>query len=323
MTEARSLWFQAPGQPLFSREHLPSLKKGWCEIQTLFSAVSPGTERLVLTGKIPLSQYKEMKCPYMGGDFSFPIKYGYSVVGIIKKGPRKRIGERIHVIHPHQDRCVVRTQDTYPLPSHIPSQRAVLASNLETAVNAMWDSEIRLGEKVLVVGFGSIGSLIARLVQDNFGTDVKVVDTLPDKRKMAQSMGFDVVYPHKNSTLFDLAFHTSGTSQGLQTSINSVSQEGRVIELSWYGTQKVHLSLGESFHKGRKKIISSQVSRIPAELQSRWDLRRRKKLVFDLLEDSVFDSHITHRIPFLELPRLFQKFKNHSSKGVGYLIEYT
>jgi threonine dehydrogenase-like Zn-dependent dehydrogenase len=322
MTETRSLWFQALGKPVILNESLPSLKKGWCEIQTLYSAVSPGTERLVLMGKIPSSLLQAMKCPYMGGGFSFPVKYGYSLVGVIQRGPKKLTGERVHVMHPHQDRCVVRTKDAYPLPPDIPSQRAVLASNLETAVTAVWDSKLRLGERVLVVGFGIIGSLIAQLIKNNFGTEVKVTDTSTAKQKLAEKMGFVTVLPKKSEPLFDLSFHTSGTSEGLQTAVNSVSLEGRVIEVSWYGTQKVRLSLGGSFHSGRKKIISSQVSRIPAELQSRWDFNRRKKLVFKLLKDPVFDSHLTHQIPFSELPRLFQKIKSLPSEGLGYLIKY-
>lgn len=322
MTEAHSVWFQAPGQPSILNESLPSLKKGWCEVQTMFSAVSPGTERLVLMGKIPSSLSKEMVCPYMGGDFSFPVKYGYSLVGVIKKGPNKRVGERVHVMHPHQDRCIVRTKDAYPLPTSVPSQRAVLASNLETAVTAVWDSKIRMGEKTLVVGFGIIGSLIARLAQGYSGADVTVTDTLIKKRKLAENMGFKTVLSEEIKPLFDLAFHASGTSEGLQTAINSVSLERRVIEVSWYGNREVRLLLGGNFHNWRKKIISSQVSRIPAELQSRWDFMRRKKLVFKLLENSIFDSHLTHHIPFSELPQLFQKFKSTSSEGLGYLIEY-
>jgi len=323
MNEAHSLWFQASGQASILNEHLPSLKKGWCEIQTLFSAVSPGTERLVLTGAVPSSLYDEMRCPYMAGGFSFPVKYGYSLVGIIKKGPKNRVGKRVHVMHPHQDRCIVRVEDTYPIPSQVPSQRAVLASNMETAVTALWDSKIRMGEEALLVGFGIIGSLIARLLQSCKGIHVTVTDTYPAKRKLAKNMGFNTALPEKKAHLFDLAFHTSGTSDGLQTAIDSVSLEGRVIEVSWYGIHKVQLSLGGNFHKGRKKIISSQVSRIPSSLQPRWDFNRRKKLVFELLKDPSFDSHLTHHIAFSKLPQLFQILEKTPSEGLGYLIKYS
>jgi threonine dehydrogenase-like Zn-dependent dehydrogenase len=259
----------------------------------------------------------------MAGTFSFPVKYGYSLVGTIRRGPKNRLGELVHVMHPHQDRSIVRTEDAFPLPASVPAKRATLASNLETAVNAIWDSKIKLGENALVVGFGIIGSLIARLIQFGAGTDVAVVDASPAKGELARNLGFETILPEKIEPSFDLAFHASGTSEGLQTAIDSVAFEGKIIEMSWYGTDKVNISLGEDFHSLRKKIISSQVSHIPNELQPRWDLKRRKKLVFKLLENPAFDSHLTHNVPFSKLPELFQELKSSVSEGLGYLVEYS
>lgn len=322
MAEARSLWFLSPGRPKVLKEALPSLKRGWCEVKTLFSAVSPGTEKLVFAGKVPSSLWEEMRCPYMAGTFAFPVKYGYSIIGSVEKGPRSRLGEMVHVMHPHQDRCRVRTQDAFSVPANVPARRATLMSNLETAVNAVWDSKIRLGERALVVGFGIIGSLTARLVSLGSGTSVVVTDISSTKLGLARNMGFQTVHPDEIGHSFDLAFHASGTSKGLQTAIDSVSFEGRIIETSWYGTDTVHLSLGEGFHSRRKKIISSQVSRIPAELQPRWDLKRRKKLVVELLENPLFDSHLTHNVPFQDLPKVFRNLKNSPFESLGYLVEY-
>jgi threonine dehydrogenase-like Zn-dependent dehydrogenase len=322
MTEAQALWFEAQACAAIRRERLPEVAEGWCGIRTHFSAISPGTERLVYTGYVPASLYETMRCPYMGGAFPFPVKYGYSLVGEIIAGPAAVRGQLVHVLHPHQDRCVVRLEDTYPLPAGLPPCRATLASNLETAVNALWDAQVCLGERALVVGFGIIGSLVARLLSLMPGVQVEVVDTAPAKVSLATTLGFHACRPEEIIPPFDLAFHASATAAGLQTAIDRVGFEGRVIELSWYGTRAVALQLGGTFHSQRKRLVSSQVSHIASPQRPRWDNRRRKDLVFTLLQRPEFDAHITQRVPFAELPQAFAPLMHATPGGLAAVIDY-
>ncbi|MFP4082947.1 MAG: zinc-dependent alcohol dehydrogenase [Candidatus Aminicenantes bacterium] len=322
MAQASALWFPQANKASILKEELPQPKPGWCWVQTLFSAISPGTERLVFQGKVPRSLHQEMRCPYMGGRFSFPVKYGYSAVGRIIQGPQEKLDQIIHVLHPHQDLLTVRVEDTHPLPAGVPPQRATLASNLETAVNAVWDSGVSLGGKILVVGFGVMGSLTARLLSFMPGVTLEIMDIHPQKRKMAEKMGFLVLPPEKVSQNFDAAFHASGSGQGLQFALDKIGKEGTVIEMSWYGTQRVSLVLGESFHSQRKKILSSQVSNIPPLQQPRWDGKRRKKLVFELLKKAEFDTHITHAVSFSRLPQVYSRLNKQPAQGISYLVKY-
>jgi threonine dehydrogenase-like Zn-dependent dehydrogenase len=322
MALARSLWFQDAGLAVILEKELPEVKEGWCLVETLFSAISPGTERLVFIGRVPEELHEEMKYSYMEGEFSFPVKYGYSLVGRIVEGPQERIGQIVHVLHPHQDRCVVKEDDTFLVPNDVPPKRATLASNLEAAVNAVWDSQVTVGERILVVGFGIIGSLVARLISFMPGVEVEITDTHAFKKALVEKMGFKTRKPEDIPGFFDLAINSSGNSDGLQLALDKVGIEGRVVELSWYGTQKVSLSLGGSFHPLRKKIISSQVSSIPSQHRPRWDLKRRKSLVFKLLQKKEFDSHITHSYRFEDLPGAFDQLKNPPTEGLSYLVTY-
>jgi len=320
--QATSLWFQKPGRAVLRDEELAEVPEGWCLVESLFSAISPGTERLVFLGGVPREVFARMKHPYMGGEFSFPVKYGYSLVGRIVDGPDERIGQTVHVLHPHQDRCVVKSEDAFPVPDEVPPERASLASSMETAVNAIWDSQAAIGECALVVGFGIIGSLVARLLESMPGLKVTVTDIDSHKLTLAGKLGFEARQPNDVSGSFDLAFHASGSPGGLQLALDRVGFEGRVVELSWYGTKKTALSLGGSFHPMRKKILSSQVSSLPSRFRSNWDLKKRKSLVFDLLKNEAFDSHITHRFPFGGLPRVFEEFKTAHAPGLSYLVVY-
>jgi threonine dehydrogenase-like Zn-dependent dehydrogenase len=323
MTEASALWFQAREKASIVPEPLPEVGDGWCEIRTHYSALSPGTERLVYKAQVPPELADAMRCPYMGGAFPFPVKYGYSLVGMVSAGPATLLGQAVHVLHPHQDCCLVRCEDIYVLPPNVPLRRATLASNLETAVNVLWDAQVCLGERVLVVGFGIVGSLVARLLSFIPGVQLEVVDTAPAKQRLASNMGFRTTRVNDLEPSFDLAIHASASSEGLQVALDAVGFEGRIVDLSWYGTQPVTIQLGGTFHHQRKRIISSQVSTIAPAQRPRWDNRRRKDLVFELLRRSEFDAHLTHTVAFEALPQLFQHLSRPPTEGLAYLVEYT
>ena len=321
MIPARAFWLTAKGRGVLRREAVPDPAPDWCVVRTMYSAVSPGTERLVASGRVPAAVRDEMRCPYMGGRFPFPVKYGYSLVGEVAEGPMGIGGRKVHLLHPHQDICVVRTEDVHPLPDGLPAARATLASNLETAVTAVWDAGVMIGERALIVGFGVIGSLVARVLGLGPAVELDIAEKRADRRRLAEKMGFRAA-PAPDAKPYDLAFDTSGTAAGLQTALNSVGLEGRVVAVSWLGAGPARIDLGGSFHSRRKRIISSQVSRVPAALGPRWDAARRTALVFRLLERPEFDLHIGPAVPFARLPRAFPALIRPTSGGLSPLIVY-
>ena len=89
---ATALWYVGSGGAELRDEDVPSAKEGEVQVRALFGALSRGTERLVYSGRIPASEHQRMRSPHMGGAFPFPVKYGYSVVGLIETGPRELCG---------------------------------------------------------------------------------------------------------------------------------------------------------------------------------------------------------------------------------------
>ncbi|HSQ79372.1 MAG TPA: zinc-binding alcohol dehydrogenase [Candidatus Bathyarchaeia archaeon] len=321
MIEARAFWLTRKGRGALKAETLDYPGGDWCVVRAMFSAVSPGTERLVAMDRVPAALRQEMRCPYMGGRFPFPVKYGYSLVGEVVQGPAELRGRVVHVLHPHQDFCVVRAKDVRPLPAGVPPARATLASNLETAITAAWDAEVMIGERILVVGFGVVGSLVARVLALGPAFEVTVAETRPDRRRLAESLGFRVA-EGRGEGHFDLAFDTSGAAAGLRSAVESVGLEGRVVAVSWFGTAPVPLDLGGTFHSRRKRIIGSQVSRLPGGLGPRWDTARRTELVFRLLERPEFDLHVGPAVSFTELPKTYGSLVGRRPQGLSPLIIY-
>jgi len=322
MRKARAIWHNSDQTTQVLETSLsPSEADNelWCMVRAHYSLISTGTERLVALGQVPGALYESMRVPYMEGSFAFPVKYGYSLVGTVEEGPEAWLGKKVHLMHPHQDYCRVRVNDLSQLPDQLPLLRATLASNLETALNAVWDSGVSIGDRVLVVGFGIIGSLLARLLKSMKGVQLWIAETEASRLALAQEMGFATT---EDKADVDVAFHTSGSSSGLQQCINQVGQEGKVIELSWYGQQAVELHLGGSFHQQRKQLISSQVASLPAARRARWDYRRRKAVVMELLKDPAFDQHLGSTIPLEQASSLFADIRQHSSTTLSWVIAY-
>ena len=216
----------------------------------------------------------------MKGSFSFPLTYGYSVIGEVVEGPSHLLGSWVHLMHPHGAYCKVLEKDVFLLPEE-GNDRYVLVANMETAINAIWDSGVSLGDQVLVIGQGSVGFLVALLVSKITGVDVCVEDSNPVRQKLGEDSGF---LKHAEGNCYDMVFHTSGSQEGLQNAIDWLKTEGKVIELSWYGTRHVQLQLGGEFHSRRKRIISSQVSRIPVKKSEAFDFQKRKALAVRLIQ---------------------------------------
>ena len=318
---AQALWHLSAENSTIKEIPFSSRNSFDCEVKSLYSLISTGTERLVASGKVPPALQMEMRVPYMKGSFGFPLTYGYSMVGRVQTAGHPLEGELVHLLHPHQDNCNVLSDSLTKVPEQLSPKVATLASNMETAITAVWDSEVTLGDRVLLVGFGIIGALIATIIQDIGGVDLVIAEINPDRKAIAQSLGFNVL-ENQSRGQFDLAFHCSASQEGLQHCIEATAIEATIVELSWYGTRSINIQLGKSFHVGRKRLISSQVSRIPAKKTQRWNSRRRKALVWELLLSGRFDGLITSEIPFAESPEFFESLRNSNPPGLGYCIKY-
>jgi len=318
---ARALWIVSPGHAALRTAPLAAPGPGEVLVETLHSGVSRGTESLVFRGGVPLSLAEQMRCPFQEGDFPGPVKYGYCSVGRIAGGAGA-IGQAVFCLHPHQDRYVVPASAVTPIPDGVPPARAVLAANLETALNATWDARVGPGDRVAVVGGGVVGCLVGWLVAQIPGCAVTLVDINPRRAAVAAALGMSFAAPEAAAGGQDIVFHTSGAPAGLRTALGLAGREAEVIELSWYGTQAVSLPLGARFHPYRLSIRSSQVGTIPPHRQPRWDFRRRLSVVLGLLADPVLDTLIDSSGLFSALPADLARLSEAGGDVLCHRVDY-
>ena len=296
--------------------------EGEALVRTLWSGLSRGTERLVFNGRVPPGEWERMRAPFQEGAFSFPVKYGYAAVGVVEEGAQDIVGKEVFCLFPHQDRFVAPLSALRPLPAGLPARRAVLAANMETALNAVWDAGIGPGDRIAIVGGGVLGGLIAGICGAIPGTECVLVDVAPQRRALATRM--NVTYASSLASGFgaDAAFHTSAAEAGLATALDCLGPEGALVELSWYGETAPAAPLGGAFHSQRLRLISSQVGQVAPSRRSRWDYARRLSKALELLCDDKYDALITEEVPFEALPVEAPRLLADGAPGLATAIRY-
>jgi len=320
---ARAFWIAAPGRGEIRNESLPATSDDDVVVRALYSGISRGTESIVFQGRVPASEYQRMRAPFQAGNFPAPIKYGYSSVGRIERGPRDLKGRTVFVLYPHQTRYVVPAQSVHVLPDDVPPERAVLTANLETAINGLWDARPHVGDRILVVGGGTVGCLVAWLAGRIPGCDVELVDLNPQREAIAHVFGVRFASPDTIWEGADVVIHASGSPAGLDLALRVAGFEARVVEMSWYGDQPVTLPLGEAFHAKRLTLQSSQVGTVAPSQRARWDARRRMQLALTMLTDAALDVLITGESAFEELPQTMAELANGSGNTLCHRIRYS
>ncbi|MDY6942360.1 MAG: zinc-binding alcohol dehydrogenase [Pseudomonadota bacterium] len=300
LESATALWVTGPAEVALRTEPARIGEPGGVRVRTRYSGISRGTERLVFHGRIPQSEYARMRCPFQTGDFPSPVKYGYSAVGRVLDPEVPH--DWVFCLHPHQDWFEVPAEAVHPLPAQVPPQRAVLAANMETAINALWDGEPRIGDEIRVVGAGVVGCLTAYLAASLAGARVQLIDRQPQRRAVAEALGLSFAEPGQADGDADLVFHASGQPDGLRLALGLCGFEGRVVELSWYGNRAVELPLGQEFHAKRLQLLSSQVGHVSASRRARWSRARRLRLALALLADPRLDVLLEPAMPFARAP---------------------
>ncbi len=300
--EALGLWYERAGECALNTVAVPDPLQGQVTVRARYSAISRGTERLIFEGRIPPTEHQRMRGPNQQGDFPFPVKYGYCVSGVVEAGDADLIGKPVFALHPHQSRFTLDRNWVTELPMGLPPRRAVLAANMETALNGLWDSQAGAGDRIVVVGAGIVGLLSAWLANKLPGTNVTIIDADLRKARFAQALGMAFCTPDSAPTDADVVIHASSSAAGLATALGCAGFEARIVELSWFGAALVSVPLGEAFHAKRLQLVSSQVGSVAASRRSRWDHARRMAMALDLLNDPLLDQLITDDIPFAQAP---------------------
>ena len=323
--QRHALFFTAPYQLELRQEPLPPLPADGLLVQTVVSAISPGTEMLLYRGQMPAELMADATIAALG-EGGYPQKYGYAAVGrvvesgqAVEKSWRDRL---VFAFQPHQSHFIAQPDEVMPVPDGMQPETAVLLPNMETAVSFVMDAQPGLGEQVAVFGQGIVGLLTTSLLAQLPLACLLTLDGYQLRRSWSQKLGasasLDPAAPDLADQILanlphashhpglDLAFELSGNPAALDTAIGVMGFNGRLLVGSWYGRKRANLDLGGTFHRSQIQLISSQVSHLAPRWQGRWSKARRLAVAWEMLQKVQPQPLITHRFPLAQAANAYE-----------------
>ncbi len=339
----QSLLFTAPGRVEVRAEPLAPPAAGEVAVQTLASAISPGTEMLVYRGQAPTEMAVDETIGALAGTFTFPLKYGYAAVGrITDLGPGVDPGWRgrlVFAFNPHESHFIAPVASLLSLPADLDPDAALFLPNMETAVNFLLDGAPLIGEQVAVFGQGIVGLLTTALLARLPLASLITLDRYPLRREASLSLGahasLDPSAPDALAQLqshlradrsyagADLTYELSGAPAALDAALAATGFNGRVVVGSWYGRKRADLNLGGRFHRSRIRLIGSQVSTLTPELTGRWTKSRRLQAAWQMLREVKPARLITQRFPFAEAAQAYELVDRRPADCIQVILTYS
>jgi 3-hydroxyethyl bacteriochlorophyllide a dehydrogenase len=246
-------------------------------VETWWSSISTGTEKMALNGLIP------------SPPFIFPFIPGYETVGrIVEAGDHVNqglIGKFAYVAGSfgYQDvnaafggasQFIVCPVESITVLDGIPNPQCGIALPLgATALHIVDLAEVK-NRKVLVLGQGAVGILAAELAK-RFGASLVAV-TEPHQRRLDISTADIKVNPEKQDVSaalagheFDVLIDSTGIMSAIETGLRFLKFHGKVIFGGYY--QRMNIDYSQAFNK--------ELSFVAARQWAKGDLRRVRELI--------------------------------------------
>jgi len=234
MLSSLAVVLERPKQVALARLPLDRPTAGDVTIETLWSGVSAGTERLLFNGRMPAF-------PGMG----YPLVPGYESVGrVVDAGPDARIeigtqvfvpgakcfGETIRCVHGGAASLLVApAARVVPVPADL-GENAVLLALAATALHALSGSAL---EGVLIVGHGVLGRLLARLVIASGGEPPVVWEA--NTVRAGGALGYEVTSSDADARkAYRTIFDVSGDPAILDPLVQRLAPGGEIVLAGFY-----------------------------------------------------------------------------------------
>ena len=204
-----------------------------------------------------------------------------------------------------QQAWTVPADTLIPLPETLALEHAALVEPTAVAVHDVARAEVQEGERVVVVGGGPVGVLIA-LVATATGAEVRVVELSAHRRALAQKLGLTVWDPAADdiSKLIqdwtddagaDVAFEVSGAEAGVQSAVDALGVRGRLCLVAIHPKPR-QVNLHRFFWR--------ELTLIGARLYQRTDFQTAVRLIADHVIPA--EQLISRVVPLSETPAAFE-----------------
>lgn len=204
-----------------------------------------------------------------------------------------------------QQRWVVPASTLVRLPDSVALERAALVEPTAVAVHDVGRAGVGRGEKVVVVGGGPVGILIA-LVARAAGAEVRVVELSAHRRALAEELGLTAWDPAAEDVPksvqewtggagAEVAFEVSGAAGGVETAVDVLGVRGRLCLVAIHPRPR-EVNLHRFFWR--------ELTLVGARLYDRSDFERAVTLVADGTIPA--ERLISRIVPLSQAPAVFE-----------------
>jgi threonine dehydrogenase-like Zn-dependent dehydrogenase len=199
------------------------------------------------------------------GYYPYTGVLGHEFVGVVDHGPEHLVGERVvgeinavcghcrFCMSGHSTHCENRTvlgivnragafaeylclpeQNLYPVPDSVSTDAATFTEPLAAALEIQQQVSIQKGDRVLVIGDGKLGQLVAQTLALT-GCDLLAVGRHAEKLANLGARGIQVGYADViTARTFDVAVECTGNPEGFAIALQSLRPRGTLVLKSTY-----------------------------------------------------------------------------------------
>lgn len=286
--QAHAVIFEKPGKLIVDRVDVNDPGENDLVVESLWSGISTGTERLLWSGDMP---------PFPG--MGYPLVPGYETVGTVVEASSKnrhRLGERVYVAGSSAYRdvhglfggaasaLVVNENKAYAVDENLQSD-AVLMALAATAFHAIAHNGPKVSDLPdLIVGHGVLGRLAARIAMALGKRDVCVWETNATRR---DSQKYRVIDPADDTgSQYSNIMDVSGDSAILDRVMPHLNPGGEIVLAGFY-SKRVDFAFPPAFMKEARIRVAAEWK--PQDMAAILDLLSSGKLSLAGL--------VTHHMP--------------------------
>jgi 2-desacetyl-2-hydroxyethyl bacteriochlorophyllide A dehydrogenase len=333
--QSLNIVFQVPDQVVLKEEPVEPPGQGEVVCRAERSLISIGTEMFSLAG-IADSETN------WSGFLRYPFSPGYSMVGqVIAIGEGVKglgTGDRVTARAGHRQLFTARAGDLAPVPDAVSAEDATWATLAYVAQLGIRRAELRLGERIGVVGLGILGQLVVQYLALCGARQIVAIDPAEARIDLAAAHGATHVLPMDVSTareavreitggaMLDAVFDITGNPGVLGPATRLVRQLGRVILLGDTTTPSQQ-PLGPRVVADSVAILGIHGTMFPAQASpfNPWTVHEMIALFFDYLQQGrmrVADL-VTHRVSPLDAPAVYRGLREDRSSAVGIIFDWS
>ena len=258
----KQIAFTKPNNAELVSVPLEKPKKGEVLVETLFSAISAGTEKANIMGNLSVSPG--------GGQSPWPRVLGYSSCGIISEVGEDvtdlKIGDRVIVFwSQHKKYKIIPAKNVVKIEDDIVSSEEAALMFISTfPLAAIRKTRLEIGESALVMGLGILGQFAVKYLKAAGEAPIIAADPVESRRMDALSFGADYAFDPLDKDFAEkvrsvsgggvnVCIEVTGVGEGLNGALDCMARFGRVALL---GCTRDKNFLVDYYHKVHSPGIS-------------------------------------------------------------------